>query len=118
MLYAVLATGRPGETGVRDRFFQAQKQAQSFRLGSRILRAPIQSLYETALSNSDWRLWRRRHRIDVDRPIAVCRPISRVALAHSLTGSAPLIKTMGSVFVAALAANADGTSYATITDTL
>jgi hypothetical protein len=30
MLYVVLATGRPGETGVEERFFQAQKQAQSF----------------------------------------------------------------------------------------
>jgi hypothetical protein len=86
MLYAVLGTGRPGETGVRDRFFQAPKQAQSFRLGSWILRAAIQSLCETASSNSDWRLWRRRHRIDVDRPLAVCRPISRVAPAHQSGG--------------------------------
>jgi len=53
MLYAVLVTGRPGETGVRDRFFQAHKQAQSFLLGSRILRGPFS---ETASSNSDWRL--------------------------------------------------------------
>jgi hypothetical protein len=30
MLYVILATGRRGETGVEERFFQAQKQAQSF----------------------------------------------------------------------------------------
>jgi hypothetical protein len=41
MLYVVLATGGPGETGAEDRFFQAQKQAQSFLLGSRILRNPF-----------------------------------------------------------------------------
>jgi hypothetical protein len=34
MLYVVLATGGPGETGIEDRFFQAQKQAQSFPVGS------------------------------------------------------------------------------------
>jgi hypothetical protein len=30
MLYVILVTGRPGETGVEERFFQAQNQAQSF----------------------------------------------------------------------------------------
>jgi hypothetical protein len=34
MLYVVLATDGPGETGIQDRFFQAQKQAQSFPVGS------------------------------------------------------------------------------------
>ena len=34
MLYMVLATGEPVETGSQDRFFQAQKQAQSFPVGS------------------------------------------------------------------------------------
>jgi hypothetical protein len=34
MLYVALATGGPGETGIQDRFFQAQKQAQSFPVGS------------------------------------------------------------------------------------
>jgi hypothetical protein len=34
MLYVVLPTGEPGETGTQDRFFQAQKQAQSFPVGS------------------------------------------------------------------------------------
>jgi hypothetical protein len=34
MLYVVLAADGPGETGIQDRFFQAQKQAQSFPVGS------------------------------------------------------------------------------------
>ena len=34
MLYVVLPTGEPGETGTQDRFFQAQKQAQSFAVDS------------------------------------------------------------------------------------
>ena len=34
MLYVVLATGGPGETGIEERFFQAQEQAQSFTVGS------------------------------------------------------------------------------------
>ena len=34
LIYVVLATGRPGETGVEERFSQAQKQAQSFPVGS------------------------------------------------------------------------------------
>jgi hypothetical protein len=34
MLYVILATGGPGETGTQDGFFQAQKQVQSFPVGS------------------------------------------------------------------------------------
>jgi hypothetical protein len=34
MLYMILATGGRGETGTQDRFFQAQKQAQSFPVSS------------------------------------------------------------------------------------
>jgi hypothetical protein len=75
MLYVVLATGRPGETGVEERFFQAQKQAQSFTVWfgkhsfHRLATPPTLLTFDSTLPDAVFTLGSKREGL-ARRPVA------------------------------------------------